>query len=95
MIPFVGKLTKPTSYHRFFVQAEACLHHDAFGRLSQIKAPTLIIGGEKDESLGGAASLEIHDRIPGAQLRMYPQWGHGLYEEEQEFNQVVLDFLKG
>ena len=95
LIPLVGKLTKPASYRRFFIQAEACLTHDAFDRLPQISAPTLVMGGEKDEALGGAASLEIRDRIPGAQLRMYPQWGHGLYEEEKGFNQAVLDFLRG
>lgn len=31
--------------------------------------------------------------IPGARLRMYEQWGHGLYEEAKDFNKTVLDFL--
>ncbi len=93
MIPLVGALTKPKSYDRVFVQADACLTHDAFDRLDQIQAPTLVIGGEKDISLGGDASREIAGRIPGALLRMYAQWGHGLYEEAKDFNQVVLDFL--
>ena len=94
MIPLVGKLTKPKTYDRFFVQANACLTHDAFARLSQIKAPTLVIGGEKDDVLGGVASREIAANIPGANLRMYEQWGHGLYEEEKDFNRAVLDYLK-
>lgn len=49
MVPIVGKLTKPKSYDRFFVQSDACLTHNAFENLQQIKAPTLVIGGEKDE----------------------------------------------
>ena len=49
MVPIVGKLTKPKSYDRFFVQSDACLTHNAFESLHQIKAPTLVIGGEKDE----------------------------------------------
>ena len=38
-------------------------------------------------------SREIATAIPNAQLQMYPQWGHGLYEEEKGFNKLVLDFL--
>ena len=41
MIPLIGKLTKPKSYDRVFVQAEACLTHDAFERLHEINAPAL------------------------------------------------------
>jgi pimeloyl-ACP methyl ester carboxylesterase len=93
-LPLVGKLTKPRSYGRFFIQAEACLHHDAYDRLPEIKAQTLIIGGEKDLALGGDGSREIAGKIPGARLRMYEQWGHGVYEEEKSFNRLVLDFLR-
>ena len=93
LAPIVGKLTKPKSYDRFFVQADACLTHDAYGKLHQIKAPTLVIGGEKDMALGGDASGEIAAIIPNAELLMYGQWGHGLYEEAKDFNRVVLDFL--
>ena len=53
----------------------------------------MVIGGEQDEALGGEASREIAEKIPGAKLLMYPQWGHGLYEEAKDFNQKVLDFL--
>ena len=94
MVPIMGKLTKPKSYDRFYVQADACLTHDAYESLNQIQAPTLVIGGEKDISLGGDASKEIAEKIPGAELRMYAQWGHGLYEEAKDFNQVVLNFLR-
>ena len=94
MVPIMGKLTKPKSYDRFFVQADACLTHDTYESLNYIKAPTLVIGGEKDLSLGGDASKEIAAKIPSAELQMYAQCGHGLYEEAKDFNQVVLDFLR-
>lgn len=93
LVPIMGKLTKPKSYDRFFVQADACLTHDTYGELHQIQAPTLVIGGEKDQSLGGDASREMAAAIPDVELRMYEQWGHGLYEEAKDFNQVVLSFL--
>ena len=93
LVPIMGKLTKPKSYNRFYVQADACLTHDAFESLCHIKAPTLVIGGEQDHALGGDASREIAEKIPNAQLLMYEQWGHGLYEEAKDFNQTVLEYL--
>ena len=93
LAPIVGKLTKPKTYDRFFVQANACLTHDAYESLHKIKAPTLVVGGEQDKALGGDPSKEIAARIPGAQLQMYEQWGHGLYEEAKDFNQVIVEFL--
>ena len=94
MAPVVGRLTKPKSYDRFFIQANACLTHDAAKDLDRITAPTFVIGGEMDLALGGEASRDLAAAIPGAKLRMYPQWGHGLYEEAKDFNRLVLDFLK-
>ena len=92
-IPLLGMLTKPKSYDRFFIQAQACLNHNALDRLPHIQASTLVIGGEQDLSLGGDPSRRIAGLIPNAALKMYPQWGHGLYEEAPDFNQTVLDFL--
>ena len=92
LIPLMGALTKPRSYDRFLIQAQACLCHDAFEELKHIQAQTLIIGGEKDAALGAEASRELAAQIPGAALKMYCQWGHGLYEEAKDFNRVVMDF---
>ena len=94
LAPIVGRLTKPKSYERFFLQSRACLTHNAADRLSRIGAKTLVLGGEQDKTLGGEASRRIAAEIPGAQLILYPQWGHALYEEEKTFNRTVLDFLR-
>ena len=95
LVPVMGKLTKPESYDRFLVQAQACLTHDAFDRLPEIRAKTLVIGGEEDRCLGGDASREIAEAIPNAELVMYPGQGHGLYEEAKDFHSRVLAFLRG
>lgn len=92
-IPLVARMTKPKSYERFFIQAKACLSHDALAELHRIQAKTLVVGGEKDNCLGGEASKQMAAVIPKAKLHMYQQWGHGLYEEAKDFNKVVLDFL--
>ena len=93
LVPIMSKLTKPKSYDRFFIQADACLKHSAYESLHRIQSPTLVIGGGKDNALGGDASREIAAQIPGAELRMFEQLGHGLYEEAENFNQTVLQYL--
>ena len=93
LVPIMGKLTKPKSYNRFLIQAEACRTHNAWESIPRITVPSLVIGGEQDHSLGGEASRELAARIPGAVLKMYPQWGHGLYEEAKDFLPVVMEFL--
>lgn len=94
MVPFLGRFTKPKSYDRFLIMAQACLDHDAYSKLPAIAAPTLVMGGGQDETLGSEAAAEIASVIPGARLRIFPQWGHGLYEEAPEFNKEVLEFLQ-
>ena len=93
MVPITGKVSKPKSYDRFLVQAEACLHHDAYEQLEKIQANTLIIGGEKDNTLGPDAAHEIKAQLPNGELKIYPQWGHGLYDEAADFDQVVKQWL--
>ena len=94
MVPLVGRITKPRSYDRFLVMARACLEHDAFDKLPAITAPTLVLGGGRDETLGSEASREIAAAIAGARLKIYEQWGHGLYEEAEDFQTAVLEFLR-
>ena len=94
MYTLVGGATKPKSYNRFMVQADACLTHNAWDNLPDIAAPTLVIGGEKDETVTGDASREIADRIPGAQLYMYEDYGHGAYEEAKDFQDRLIAFLQ-
>ena len=93
MVPVTGALTKPKSYDRFFVMAEACRRHDAWEALTSITAPTLVLGGQQDQALGAEASVELASRIPGAELKMYPRLGHGLYEEAKDFWVAVTEFV--
>ena len=93
LVPLMGLLTRPKSYRRFLIQAKACLTHNAYDRLESISCPTLVVGGEGDQALGGEASRELSFRIPGATLHMYEKWGHGLYEEAPDFWKTVTDFL--
>lgn len=92
-VPLVGKLTKPASYDRFLIMADACLNHNAYDLLHRIQCPTLILAGAEDRCLGPEASREIHSMIPDSVLRIYPGQGHGLYEEQKGFHREVLAYL--
>ena len=94
LIPVMGALTKPRSYDRFLIMANACLTHDAYTQLPRIQAPTLVVGGWEDRCLGGEASREIAEALAGSELKMYDHYGHGLYEEAPDFNATVLAFLR-
>jgi pimeloyl-ACP methyl ester carboxylesterase len=65
------------------------------GEFAKIKAPTLIIWGDKDKVISPAVASVFHHRIAGSQLVMIPKCGHLPQEEKPaEFNKLVLDFLK-
>ena len=93
MFPLVARFTKPRSYRQFLIMAQACRDHDARSVLAAIQAPTLVIGGEKDEALGGDPSRALAACIADAQLKMYAQYGHGCYEEASDFQQILWGFL--
>ena len=86
-------LAKPKDYTRFRILCESCLEHDAYDELDKISCPVFIIGADSDKVLGGEASEELAERIPGAELYMYEGYSHGVYEQAKDFNKRVLDNL--
>lgn len=95
MYGVIAKIGKPKDFSRFLIQADACIHHDAYGELDKISCPVLVIGGACDNIVGAHPSKEIADRIKDCRLRMYEEYGHGLYEEAKDFNDVVMEFFGG
>ena len=67
---------------------------DFSGDLHRIKAPTLVIAGEKDVGTPVAMSEVIAKAIPGARLAVIPGAAHlSAVENPEEFNRLVEDFL--
>ncbi|MGD9762350.1 MAG: alpha/beta fold hydrolase [Candidatus Binatia bacterium] len=63
-------------------------------RLHRIKAPALIVNGEKDRVVPVAHAEAFQQRIPRAQLKVVSGAGHALpLERPDEFSAIVLDFL--
>ena len=64
-------------------------------RLSEIKAPTLIIVGEQDAPNIRAIADTLEARIEGAKKVVIPGVSHHLnMEKPKEFNETVLDFFQ-
>ena len=94
MYPVLGMVGKPKDYQRFLANANAILDFDVEERLPEITCPALIIGGQEDKIVVPQASLDMARKIPGSLLHMYPGLGHAAYEEAEDFNRRVYDFLK-
>lgn len=84
---------KPKDFSRFLIQADACMHHNAYPELNKIKSRTFVVGGDCDMVLEGNSSVAIANQIKDSILFMYNGLGHGLYEEANDFNGRVLEFL--
>jgi pimeloyl-ACP methyl ester carboxylesterase len=70
-----------------------------FGRsspsdLSVITQPTLIANGDNDRMVPSVLSEDLHRRIAGSELVIYPNSGHGgIFQFHDQFAPLVVDFL--
>mgnify|MGYP001103856324 CR=1 FL=1 len=67
---------------------------DTYERLPQVKAPTLIIHGEADNTFPVKNARILASRIPNAELVILEGAGHVLIEAGEEPNRIALDFLR-
>ncbi|MGP9529238.1 alpha/beta fold hydrolase [Glutamicibacter sp. AOP5-A2-18] len=70
-----------------------------FGRstpsdLSKITIPTLIANGDHDRMVPSILSVDLHQRIAGSELIIYPNSGHGgVFQYWEKFAPVAAEFL--
>lgn len=63
--------------------------------LAKIRQPVLVANGDNDVMVASSHSGDLARRIPGAQLVIYPDSGHGgVFQYHREFVPAVLDFLE-
>jgi len=64
-------------------------------QLAGWRIPTLVVAGGDDAFFSPAVMEDLAARIPGARLHAMPGVGHSTYfEAAEEFNRVVLEFLR-
>ena len=67
---------------------------DAQDALEFITQPTLIVNGDNDLQVPTANSYEMHEKIAGSKLIIYPNAGHGsIFQYAEEFSKELLAFL--
>ncbi len=93
LTPLIGKITVPKDSSRFLSMAKACLEHDASAVLKDIEAPTLVIGGAEDRTVGPEGSEILAKEIPDSEIFMYPGLRHAVYDEAKDFNRRIFEFL--
>jgi 3-oxoadipate enol-lactonase len=72
----------------------ALARFDVRRRLSDIRAPTLVVTGEEDTTVPPATQRELAEGIPGAQHVTIAGAGHAVIADSPEaFNRTLLAFL--
>ena len=78
----------------YAAQLQGILGWEAYSRLGQIAAPTLVIHGESDRLVPPGNATLIAGRIHGAQLVIIPGASHLFATDQPEAaNRAILDFL--
>ncbi|MBT2522475.1 alpha/beta fold hydrolase [Arthrobacter sp. ISL-28] len=87
---------KPISTKAFQAQLKAI---QKFGRsapsdLSKLTHPTLIANGDNDRMVPSILSEDLHRRVKGSELVIYPDSGHGgIFQNHATFAPAALEFL--
>lgn len=86
----------PIKIRAFQTQLEAIKKwgRSAPADLSKISQPTLIANGDNDRMVPSVLSEDMHRRIPGSELIIYPDSGHGgIFQFHDKFAPVAVEFL--
>lgn len=88
-----GVFTKPENFMR---QLQAIMTwQGTYARLSNIKTPTLVIGGKNDQLIPCANSKVIADRIPHAKLIELENSSHiYITDQPEKATAAILEFLR-
>jgi pimeloyl-ACP methyl ester carboxylesterase len=63
--------------------------------LAAIRQPVLVANGDHDVMVASSHSVDMARRLPDAQLRIYPDAGHGgIFQYHREFVAEALEFLE-
>ena len=88
---------KPISHQARIAQL-AAIREAGLGEpddLSKITQPTFVANGDNDVMVASSQSRALAERIPNAELTIYPDSGHGgIFQYHEQFVPAVLEFLQ-
>ena len=89
-------LDKPITHQARIAQLKA-IRESGLGEphdLAKITQPTLVANGDNDVMVASSQSRALAERIPNAELIIYPDSGHGgIFQYHPQFVPAVLEFL--
>ena len=89
-----GWFAAPTPWETIGRHLMAIESFDAYERLPQIRAPTLIIHGDQDLLIPVENAEVLKERISGSQVRLMPGVGHMFFwEKPEESAGAIVEFL--
>lgn len=92
----IGRMIASTSLAGALTCGEAVKQHDTRSRLGDILAPTLVIGGDLDQSFAPEHAKALADGISGAKLVMIPGAGHlAPVQQPDAFDAAMRAFFEG
>jgi 3-oxoadipate enol-lactonase len=92
----IGDMVEATPPAGYLAACTALRDADLRTVVSRIRAPSLILAGELDQSTPLQQSEELHTAIAGSELVVLPGAAHLTnVEQAEEFTRVVTNFLRG
>jgi 3-oxoadipate enol-lactonase len=89
-------MATPTPMETFGMQFNAVQSFDTYGRLPDVRSPTLILHGDCDVLVPVENAEVLHERITGSRVRIVQGTGHCFFwEEPEEVVEEVVGFLSG
>jgi pimeloyl-ACP methyl ester carboxylesterase len=93
--PLVAEQLRGSGKPGFVDALDALTDYPIRDRLGDIKAPTLVVWGEKDPLVPVRDAWELGELIPDARVVVYEDTGHvAMLERPEAFNALVADFLR-
>lgn len=87
-------LVHPTPLETIVKQMAAVREFDAYDRIGRIKAPTLVMHGDKDVLIPPENGKLLQELIPGAEMALIPGVGHMFWwEKPEESARAIVQFL--
>ena len=88
------ELESPTPEETMLRQMGAVVTFDTFDRLPQVRAPTLILQGDRDLLVAPGNADILHERIPGSQVVPITNASHCFFwEQPKQSAAAVIEFL--
>jgi len=86
---------QPSTPERFIAELRATLDPSSFvtDRLGQIRVPTLVLAGGRDQVVPADVSRGVAEGIPGARFELDPECGHTVRTTFRGYDELVEGFL--